>query len=661
MTLPVQTPRHIFNYSGPGVYKPDFIAADKTNIICRHIKEDSTIVTLDYGTDYIVDMDPYEYPTVTILYDEAPYAGRLLIKRDTPLNQLTDWLNQGPFDQELLEQNLDKLTMIVQDTVFYFASTEQAEWRGPWQPNTFYDEKDMITGPAGTPEALNIYMCVATHQSSDDFSDDYNAGYWQLTIYMGYLYDIVLRAEQAAAEAITAKDDAVYAKDEAVAAADESRGFRDDAEQFAIQAGTYVGEASQFADLAYRWADNPVDVPVENGEYSSYHWAQKSAEYGGINELDTTDNDMLLFQTDPGNPKHRTLLINKDMPSGIPKLDYNGRVKREQLPTALIYFIGPYRGDNTCPKPGDEEGDCVDPDYRNPSQRWPGVDFPDGAYFIISSDGDIELMDGSGTPTVTAVELGDALLYVKDGLVLPDGWYHVPGNQINTIIAAQVVFDDNPTTIKGTNVQSWNQAADVEITNRVKKTGDIMSGALIVSNPNPYIMLEDNAESGAAKGWKFDGGGRSLGLYYINEDNTDWVRVFNANTSSVSFAAIPIIDSVLSPTEERHLTPKKYVDDNFLDKRTGGSVNGEVQATAFRITEDNYPTLRLILKNPSTDYVKALIYYNPGGGFIIDKRNEDESVRTHIFNHETSSNLTTIPHELRLPANVGTTNPKLPL
>ena len=429
MTVPVQTPYDSYSYSGPGDYNPDFFITDEHDIEVRHIKEDGTVYILEYGSDFTVSFQWYSQPTVTVLYDDQPYGGTLEFLRSVKVDQETDWLNQGPFDQELIEKNLDKLTMLVQDAVFQFVSMEGSKWRGEWQPITAYEVKDMISGPSGTPYEVNVYMATITHTSSDDFEDDLDNGYWQVVIALDYLYDLVIRAEQAAQEALGYRDEAQVARNEAENYAAAASGHADDAEQYAIQAGQYVGQASQWADKASQWSDNPVDDPVENGRYSAYHWAQKAAEYGGINQLTSSDTDMILVQTDATDPKHKILYINSDISAGIPKLDLSGRIKKEQLPASLTYFVGPYRGDDTCPKPGDDPGDCVDPDYRNPSQRWPTVQWPDGAYFIISSDGHVEVNDGSGGTVVQEVFTGDALIYVNNGVVLPNGWYYLPGNQ----------------------------------------------------------------------------------------------------------------------------------------------------------------------------------------------------------------------------------------
>jgi hypothetical protein len=51
---------------------------------------------------------------------------------------------------------------------------------------------------------------------------------------------------------------------------------RDTATEKAAMATEKAVAAAGSADLAHKWATNPEDAVVEAGEYSAYHWAQKS-------------------------------------------------------------------------------------------------------------------------------------------------------------------------------------------------------------------------------------------------------------------------------------------------------------------------------------------------------------------------------------------------
>jgi hypothetical protein len=45
------------------------------------------------------------------------------------------------------------------------------------------------------------------------------------------------------------------------------------------EAATSAANALASENLAYKWANNPVDTIVKNGKYSAYHWAQKGRDW----------------------------------------------------------------------------------------------------------------------------------------------------------------------------------------------------------------------------------------------------------------------------------------------------------------------------------------------------------------------------------------------
>src|SRR5690625_2096229 len=52
-------------------------------------------------------------------------------------------------------------------------------------------------------------------------------------------------------------------------------------EQWMLAAQEAAIEAESSKDLAYRWANEPENQPVEQGEFSAYHWAKKAQEFVG--------------------------------------------------------------------------------------------------------------------------------------------------------------------------------------------------------------------------------------------------------------------------------------------------------------------------------------------------------------------------------------------
>src|SRR5690625_615574 len=111
-------------------------------------------------------------------------------------------------------------------------------------------------------------------------------------------------AETAKNQAQTHRDSARDARDGAQAARDtalqhqQAAGTdKDEAANSATQAGISATEAENHKDLAYRWANAPEDQPVEQGEFSAYHWAKKAEGFVGGSEFLHVSNN--LSEVDP--------------------------------------------------------------------------------------------------------------------------------------------------------------------------------------------------------------------------------------------------------------------------------------------------------------------------------------------------------------------------
>jgi len=136
----------------------------------------------------------------------------------------------------------------------------------------------------------------------------------------------------------------------------------------------------------------------------------------------------------------------------VQNLDANGKIKVEQIPLTGMTFMGGLRGDDSCPKSSPyNETECTEPDYRNPTERFddPGLTFVSGSYFIITSDGNMNLKnpdDPGGPNTVQAVASGDGIVYADGSGAYPEGWYLVPGVVQGGGIAADILFDEASVT-----------------------------------------------------------------------------------------------------------------------------------------------------------------------------------------------------------------------
>ena len=149
------------------------------------------------------------------------------------------------------------------------------------------------------------------------------------------------------------------------------------------------------------------------------------------------------------------------------KLTSNGLIPPELMPAGGVNLVGPFRGDDLCPKYGDETGECIEPDYRNPSQRWPDYVFHTGnSFIIIMKEGETSghvnaINDDTELQEPIEVFAGDGLIYfetdVLDGttVVIKAGW-HVERGWVTggAVIAANVLYDNSLAYWVGTNVQT---------------------------------------------------------------------------------------------------------------------------------------------------------------------------------------------------------------
>ena len=148
-------------------------------------------------------------------------------------------------------------------------------------------------------------------------------------------------------------------------------------------------------------------------------------------------------------------------------------------------FMGAFAGNDDCDKPGDIPGECVEPDFRNPSERFEELTFQEGDFYTISDivedvPGHVNLVDEEDL-IIRPIQVYNGETIALRTTTAPagvEGWYLLQRD----IIAADVSFDDSPTVIKGENVQEWNEAADAAIQERLAKTGGTMSGDLILNN-----------------------------------------------------------------------------------------------------------------------------------------------------------------------------------
>lgn len=378
-----------------------------------------------------------------IIFDDAPLDGDLIVfLRVVPITQGMDYQPYDPFPAESHEHALDWLTFICQQL-------QEELNRKYGSPPGGGEGGDFIMPE---PEAGKVLAW-----REDELGLENQPG-------IGTFIELVERSEEAAATAVA------------------SSGW------------------------AFLWAQEEIDVPVNDGihppGYSAYHWASK-AEEGGIIDIFSEDEQMMVVNIPE--PRYRSLEMLTGTPGAMIKLDHQGLVPLENMPfTGNLRFIHLYEGHDRCPKfqyEVPDETPCVDPDYRNPSERVPSIDWDGGDYFVIVQCDEEPLLNrvnlinpATGEYEITDVANGDAILWLEgdEGLAEP-GWYLYPGFATDSVLAENVIFDDTNTDIKGITVQEWNQAADAVIQDKVDQSGDLMTGNLDFMNDIGVRGYENDA------------------------------------------------------------------------------------------------------------------------------------------------------------------------
>ena len=214
---------------------------------------------------------------------------------------------------------------------------------------------------------------------------------------------------------------------------------------------------------------------------------------------------------------------NPNQASYLLQLDEFGQIPAELLAFQGLRNLGSYRGDNLCPKVGDDGPDCTNPDYRNPSQRFTTAIFETGDQFAVviaageeASDNKINLYydDGAGNYVLgdVAVQANDGIQYLDVSATLPDlptGWYHLP-DRFNQTTADLVSMTPLPNYLVGPSVQHGMQQADTQLlanqiaTSAAQSTADAAEPgnaniqAHIVDNTNPHSVTAAQAGAEAA-------------------------------------------------------------------------------------------------------------------------------------------------------------------
>ena len=172
MTVPAgQKPIITYAYAGVGDYDFSFRVFKSSDLVLTHLDGNGVRTLLVFGEfgDYTVTLLDDGDQGGTCHLTSAIAGGTLEIRRSLLQEQPTDWVNNNPFNAELLETDLDRAIMIIQEMqVIVDGSYVSSNWRADWLPNHPYYVRDMIVHST----TGNIYTALTDHLSSTDFDAD---------------------------------------------------------------------------------------------------------------------------------------------------------------------------------------------------------------------------------------------------------------------------------------------------------------------------------------------------------------------------------------------------------------------------------------------------------------------------------------------------------
>ena len=280
-----------------------FLADSHLQVIIRSSTGTETIKTLN--TDYTVTGagDP---SGGSVVFGTAPASGQtVVIVRNVPLTQQTDYQANDPFPAESHEEALDKLTMLTQQlqdgvdrsiklsttntmssTEFTVGAADRANkilafdsageiavtqeigtYRGNWASGTAYQQRDLIKDTSNS----NIYICLVAHTSSGSqpISSNADVAKWALIV------DAAAAASSAAAAAASA---AAAALSETAAELAETNAETAETNAETAQAAAEAAQAAaELAKTAAETAETNAETAETNAETAATNAASSAS------------------------------------------------------------------------------------------------------------------------------------------------------------------------------------------------------------------------------------------------------------------------------------------------------------------------------------------------------------------------------------------------
>lgn len=438
MTVATQTARHVITANG---VTTRFDFTFQVQLPAQlYVGLDQAIIST--GFTVVLNPDQQATPGGYVDFVTPPANGqRVTMFRWTSFTQEMSYSAYDPFPAKSHERALDTLAMQIQQ----MEDQIQRSYKVPWWVT---DEE--IPPPGGT--------------AGDITFPPPKPGYTLVWNATGTGFDNA-PSENSFLEWVTQAETAASAAAQSAVEADASAAL---AEKWAdLFPGEVVpGRYSSlfWATRAQEWAESPSLVAGVG--YSARYWADQAAGWvnGALETIVSDDPEMISIAAGLNTA---TLNIHSNRAYGTVKLTSNGLIPPELLPAGGVTLVGPYRGDDLCPKYADEAGACVEPDYRNPSQRFPDHVFHTGNSFIIimeatQTSGHVNAINPD-TETEEPIEVfqGDGLIYfekdILDGttVVIKAGW-HVERGWVTggAVLATDVLYDNSLGYWQGQNVQT---------------------------------------------------------------------------------------------------------------------------------------------------------------------------------------------------------------
>jgi len=238
MTVQDITPVINYQYTGPGDYSFGFKAFKAEDLSLTYRSVDGVTSTLVLGTDYTVTIDPNVLGGVCTLITPTNTDGTLIIKRSMSYIQETDWVNNDPLNVELLESDLDKAIMLIQEIhEEVLEGLQTGTWKSDWQNSTEY----VVGDKAANPTTGNIYVALIDHTSNASGTMEDDMFNWEIFLDLTSVSTSESNAAASASAAATSETNALASMN--AAATSETNALNS-----ANAAATSAGEAQQYAN-----------------------------------------------------------------------------------------------------------------------------------------------------------------------------------------------------------------------------------------------------------------------------------------------------------------------------------------------------------------------------------------------------------------------------